>query len=68
MRPPRARLALALAGATGLALTLAVAGSTADASPSTSVVINEAFGGGGNTGAPFQNDFVELKNVGSAAA
>lgn len=26
------------------------------------VVISEAFGGGGNTGAPYRNDFVELYN------
>ncbi|MDU0479855.1 ExeM/NucH family extracellular endonuclease [Staphylococcus chromogenes] len=26
------------------------------------VVINEAYGGGGNTGAPFTNDFIELYN------
>ncbi len=29
------------------------------------LVINEVYGGGGNTGAPFKNDFVELKNTGS---
>src|SRR4051812_7448268 len=64
LRPSPARVALALAGVTGLA----VAGSTADAVPSTSLVISEAYGGGGNSGAPLKNDFIELKNVGSAAA
>jgi predicted extracellular nuclease len=58
-----------VAGATGLAVAaLAVAGSSADATPSTSVVISEVYGGGGNSGAPFQNDFVELQNVGTADA
>src|SRR3954470_4853520 len=68
VRPSPARVALALAGVTGLAVGLAVAGSTADAVPSTSFVISEAYGGGGNSGAPLKNDFIELKNVGSAAA
>src|SRR5262245_6567562 len=30
---------------------------------STTVVISQVYGGGGNTGAPFQNDFIELHNV-----
>lgn len=29
------------------------------------IVINEVYGGGGNSGAPYKNDFIELKNVGS---
>lgn len=29
------------------------------------IVINEVYGGGGNTGAPYKNDFIELKNIGS---
>ena len=29
------------------------------------VVISQAFGGGGNSGAPFRNDFIELFNAGS---
>lgn len=36
------------------------------AAPSTSVVISQVYGGGGNTGAPFQNDFVELHNISAA--
>src|SRR4051812_3163559 len=35
---------------------------------SSSVVISEVYGGGGNAGAPYQNDFVELVNHGTAAA
>ena len=68
MRPYPARAALALVGVTALVATLAVAGSSADAIPSTSLVISEAYGGGGNTGAPLKNDFIELQNVGTAAA
>jgi endonuclease G, mitochondrial len=33
---------------------------------STSIVISQLYGGGGNTGAVFQNDFVELFNRGSS--
>ncbi|MDH6250930.1 hypothetical protein M2347_000657 [Chryseobacterium sp. H1D6B] len=31
------------------------------------IVINEVYGGGGNSGATLKNDFVELKNIGSSA-
>jgi uncharacterized protein len=44
--------------------TLALAGPAGAASPN--VVISQVFGGGGNTGAPYQNDFVELFNRGSS--
>ena len=68
MRPSPARLALALTGVAGLAITCAVASTMAAAAPSTTVVISEAYGGGGNSGAPLKNDFIELQNVGTAAA
>lgn len=52
-----------------LAATLLTAG-TAFGLPaqavSTTVVISEVYGGGGNSGATFTNDFVELYNLGSA--
>src|SRR5262252_2654514 len=35
---------------------------------STSVVISQVYGGGGNSGATFRNDFVELFNAGSSSA
>ena len=47
--------ALALTGAMSLA-------PTADAA-STTVVISEVYGGGGNSGAPYNSDFVELYNL-----
>lgn len=32
------------------------------------IVINEVYGGGGNSGASYKHDFVELKNIGTTAA
>ena len=32
------------------------------------IVINEVYGGGGNTGATYNQDYVELKNIGSTVA
>ncbi|HEY0543041.1 MAG TPA: lamin tail domain-containing protein [Actinoallomurus sp.] len=48
----------------GLALATLVAGgdTAASAVPATSVVVNEVYGGGGNSGATYTNDFVELTN------
>ena len=34
--------------------------------PSTRVLISQIYGGGGNSGAPFRNDFIEIFNAGSA--
>ena len=39
----------------------------AQATVSADVVVNEVYGGGGNSGATLTNDFVELYNAGSAA-
>jgi predicted extracellular nuclease len=42
--------------------------SSGDAAPCTgAVVISQIYGGGGNTGAPYKNDFVELFNRSNAA-
>lgn len=52
-----------------LALAVLGTGAVALAAPaqavSTSVVISEVYGGGGNNGATYTNDFVELYNLGS---
>ena len=56
----------------GLALVaapLAPLATAAPASASTSgLVISEVYGGGGNSGAPYTNDFIELQNTTGAAA
>ena len=44
-----------------------VAATSASAAPSTGLVVNEVYGGGGNSGSTYTNDFVELANRGTAA-
>jgi 5'-nucleotidase len=70
MRPlSRARVRRALSGTAGLAVaTAGLAGlaGTAPASANTAgpgLVVNEVYGGGGNTGATLKNDFVEIRNT-----
>ena len=50
-------------------IALVAAGSIAVTPPvaavSTSVVISQVYGGGGNAGATYKNDFIELYNLGS---
>ncbi|HEY3015255.1 MAG TPA: lamin tail domain-containing protein, partial [Nocardioides sp.] len=57
--------------AAGLSLAIVATGATslpAGASPAgTGLVISEVYGGGGNTGAPYTNDFIELYNPTDAA-
>ena len=65
MRP---RSALALAGTAALGIGLAVVPISASAAPSTTLLISEAYGGGGNSGAPLAKDFVELQNAGGSDA
>ncbi len=48
-----------------LVVACAASASVAAASPN-GVVISQVYGGGGNTGATYRNDFVELFNAGSA--
>ncbi|GIG60166.1 endonuclease [Longispora fulva] len=60
----RYRIAGALAVGLGLAA-VAVASPVQAASPN--IVLSEVYGGGGNTGAPYANDFVELYNRGTSA-
>src|SRR3954452_10007330 len=50
------------------ALVMLVTGaSSAVAAPSTTVVISQVYGGGGNAGATYTNDFIELFNRGATA-
>jgi hypothetical protein len=60
--------ALVIAGAALAALAGATAvSSPATAAPSAGMVLNEVYGGGGNSGATYRNDFIELGNRGSGA-
>jgi uncharacterized protein len=57
----RATAATAVCGV-ALATLVAAGDAPASATPATSVLINEVYGGGGNSGATYTNDFVELTN------
>jgi hypothetical protein len=48
-------------------LALAPSASPASTASPSSIVVGEIFAGGGNTGAPYANDYVELFNRGAAA-
>ena len=50
-----------------LGATAVLAICSAGAAGATGVVISQVYGGGGNSGAPLQNDFIELFNAGSSA-
>jgi predicted extracellular nuclease len=68
MRPDQssargARVALATLGTV---LVAAIAATPAGAAPSTGLVVNEVYGGGGNSGATYTRDFVEIANRGSS--
>jgi uncharacterized protein len=70
-RVPRraSALLLSLVLALGVLPALSPGGlALADASPSSSVVISQVYGGGGNSGAPYTHDYVELFNRGDAPA
>ncbi|MDX6358670.1 MAG: uncharacterized protein QOH37_1724 [Nocardioidaceae bacterium] len=62
----RARLRRALSGTAGLAVAAAGLAGIAPASANTAgpgLVVNEVYGGGGNSGATLKNDFVEVRNT-----
>jgi predicted extracellular nuclease len=67
--PTRFVTATAVVAATALAALggSAALGSPAGAAPSSGVVVNEVYGGGGNSNATLKNDFIELANRGGAA-
>ncbi|HEX3221949.1 MAG TPA: ExeM/NucH family extracellular endonuclease, partial [Nocardioides sp.] len=61
-----ARAGRALAAVSGLAIAATALVGVAPATANTSgpgLVINEAYGGGGNSGALYKNDFIELRNT-----
>ncbi|HET7026093.1 MAG TPA: endonuclease/exonuclease/phosphatase family protein [Candidatus Limnocylindrales bacterium] len=61
----RSPVAVALVAA-ALAISVSAIATPVAATPSTTVVISEVYGGGGNSGATLTNDFIELQNVGTA--
>ncbi|NUR29323.1 MAG: hypothetical protein HOV83_26350 [Catenulispora sp.] len=63
MSRTRALTAAAISASTVAAL---LALPSAQATVSTDVVVNEVYGGGGNSGATLKNDFIELRNNGTA--
>ncbi|MGH3345251.1 MAG: lamin tail domain-containing protein [Carbonactinosporaceae bacterium] len=70
-RRARLRRALIGAGVVPLATALSTSLTSGAAAPtahaaSPDVVLSEVYGGGGNSGAPYANDFVELYNRGAA--
>jgi predicted extracellular nuclease len=65
--PTKGRVAVALAGLALAAAALLGGASPGTAAPSSGIVVNEVYGGGGNSGATYTNDFIELRNRGAAA-
>jgi hypothetical protein len=62
----RAGARLALLVLSALALVLALSGTALAASPN--LVISQVYGGGGNSGSTYRNDFVEILNRGATSA
>ena len=68
MTPAARRTVRTGVAALGLALVAAPLATAPTASASgNGLVVSEVYGGGGNSGAPLRNDFIELHNTGSAA-
>lgn len=68
MRPPLLKSFTGGVAALALAVTGTVVGlSTAASAASPTVVVNEVYGGGGNSGGAFDQDFIELANRSDAA-
>ncbi len=66
---PRITSAITATSLVALTCVTAAAALTAPAEAASSgVVVNEVYGGGGNSGATLTNDFIELANAGSASA
>jgi uncharacterized protein len=69
VRKPSSRASFAITAAAAAVLTAASAAvALPAAATSAGVVINEVYGGGGNSGATLKNDFIELANRGSGSA
>nr|WP_276900860.1 lamin tail domain-containing protein [Pedobacter kyonggii] len=59
-------ISISSTGASTVNITTAGVGTTPPAAP-THIVISEIYGGGGNSGATFKNDYIELYNPGNTA-
>ncbi len=59
---------LTAAALAGLGLAVIAPAAEAAVSPSATVLIDEVYGGGGNSGAAYNEDFIELVNTGTAPA
>ncbi|HVN61259.1 MAG TPA: Ig-like domain-containing protein [Gaiellaceae bacterium] len=57
---------MALVGAAAFALLVGAAGALPPNGPSASIVISQVYGGGGNSAAPLNEDYIELFNRGAA--
>ena len=66
--PARRLAALALLPLVGTAALVAAAPTARAVDISSPVAISEVYGGGGNSGALYTNDFIELFNAGPAPA
>ena len=64
---PSSRQSVAVALGLGLAASVLVSTPAVATPGGTGLVISEVYGGGGNTGAQYTNDFVELYNPTSSA-
>ena len=67
VRPRRFRLVTMLAGTALVSGSLVTTFAPTAHAASTSVVISAVYGGGGNSGATYQNDYIELYNHSSSA-
>jgi uncharacterized protein len=66
VRSSRVRIAIPVAAVAAFGLAAVIPGVPAQAA-STTLVVSEVYGGGGNGGAPLTNDFVELQNLAASA-
>ena len=66
LKPAAARFSTCLCALFSLILFAAFTVEPVEAS-SSGLVISQVYGGGGNSGAPYKNDFIEIFNGGTAA-
>jgi predicted extracellular nuclease len=62
-----ARVGVTVGALLAASFAVSLPATTAQAAGSTSVVISQVYGGGGNSGATYKNDFIELYNIGGSS-